>query len=154
MLKEAVKVQCNLRTVVESVSFDDAAGAHFDLAIGAGVGTLLDPSDSLSAWYGKDGPQNYSFWDSKGLPALTARIDREIDPAKRLQLVHQAEAIMKQDPPLLPEAGERINEIWYNRVKGLNPAPISASLTSCVWIRSGSTSRELRRVRLVHLRVR
>ena len=54
--------------------------------------------------------------------ALTARIDREIDPAKRLSLVHQAEAIMEQDPPLLPVAWERINEVWYNHVKGLNPA--------------------------------
>jgi hypothetical protein len=53
--------------------------------------------------------------------ALTARIDREIDPAERLRLVHQAEAIMELDPPLLPVAWERINEIWYNHVKGLNP---------------------------------
>jgi len=122
MLKEALHVQCNLRTVVESVWFDDAASGHFDLAIGAVVGTLLDPSDSFSAWYGKDGPQNYSFWDNKEFQALTARIDREIDPTKRLPLVHQAEAIMEQDPPLLPVAWERINEIWYNYVKGLNPA--------------------------------
>jgi len=122
MLKEALNVQCNLRTVVESVWFDDAASGHFDLAIGAVVGTLLDPSDSFSAWYGKDGPQNYSFWDNVEFQALTARIDREIDPAKRLSLVHQAEAIMEQDPPLLPVAWERINEIWYNYVKGLNPA--------------------------------
>jgi len=54
--------------------------------------------------------------------ALTAQIDQEVDPAKRLPLVHQAEAIMEQDPPLLPVAWERINEIWYNYVKGLNPA--------------------------------
>src|SRR5215471_456751 len=122
MLKEALNVQCNLRTVVESIWFDDATTGHFDLAIGAVVGTLLDPSDSFSAWYGKDGPQNYSFWDNTEFQALTARIDREIDPAKRLALVHQAEAIMEQDPPLLPVAWERINEIWYNHVKGLNPA--------------------------------
>ena len=122
MLKEALNVQCNLRTVVESVWFDDAASGHFDLAIGAVVGTLLDPSDSFSAWYGKDGPQNYSFWDNVEFQALTARIDREIDPAKRLSLVHQAEALMEQDPPLLPVAWERINEVWYNHVKGLNPA--------------------------------
>src|SRR6516165_1518266 len=122
MLKEALHVQCNLRTVVESIWFDDAASGHFDLAIGAVVGTLLDLSDSFSAWYGKDGPQNYSFWDNKEFQALTARIDREVDPAKRLPLVHQAEAIMEQDPPLLPVAWERINEIWYNYVKGLNPA--------------------------------
>jgi ABC-type transport system substrate-binding protein len=122
MLKEALNVQCNLRTVVESVWFDDAASGHFDLAIGAVVGTLLDPSDSFRAWYGKDGPQNYSFWDNQEFQALTTRIDREVDPAKRLPLVHQAEAIMEQDPPLLPVAWERINEIWYNYVKGLNPA--------------------------------
>jgi len=122
MLKEALNVQCNLRTVVESVWFDDAASGHFDLAIGAVVGTLLDPSDSFRAWYGKDGPQNYSFWDNMEFQALTARIDREVDPAKRLPLVHQAEAMMEQDPPLLPVAWERINEIWYNYVKGLNPA--------------------------------
>src|SRR6516164_6509222 len=90
MLQEALNVQCNLRTVVESVWFDDAASGHFDLAIGAVVGTLLDPSDSFSAWYGKDGPQNYSFWDNVEFQALTARIDREIDPAMRLPMVHQA----------------------------------------------------------------
>src|SRR5260370_40783658 len=94
VLKETVNVQCNMRSVVDSVWFDDAASGHFDLAIGAVVGTLLDPSDSFSAWYGKDGPQNYSFWDNKEFQALSARIDREVDAAKRLPLVHQAEAIM------------------------------------------------------------
>jgi len=54
--------------------------------------------------------------------ALTARIDREIDPASRLPLVHQAEAIMEQDPPLLPGARERIYEFCYNYIRGLNPA--------------------------------
>jgi len=80
MLKEALNVQCNLRTVVESIWFDDAASGHFDLAIGAVVGTLLDPSDSFNAWYGKDGPQNYSFWDNMEFQALTARIDRKSIP--------------------------------------------------------------------------
>ena len=122
MLQEALNVECNLRTVVESVWFDDAASGHFDLAIGAIVSTLLDPSDYFNAWYGKGGPQNYSFWDNKEFQALTAQIDREVDPAKRLALVRQAEAIMEQDPPLLPVAWERINDVWYNYVKGHNPA--------------------------------
>jgi peptide/nickel transport system substrate-binding protein len=51
MLQEGINVQCNLRTVVESVRFDDAATGHFDLAIGAVVSTLLDPSDYFNAWY-------------------------------------------------------------------------------------------------------
>ncbi len=122
MLKETLNIQCNLRTVVESVWFEDAASGHFDLAIGAIVSTLLDPSDYFNAWYGKDGPQNYSFWDNKEFQALTAQIDREVDPKKRLELVRQAEVIVEADPPLLPVAWERVNDVWYNYVKGLNPA--------------------------------
>jgi peptide/nickel transport system substrate-binding protein len=122
MLKQTLNIECNLRTVVESVWFDDTASGHFDLAIGAIVSTLLDPSDYFNAWYGKDGPQNYSFWDNEQFQALTARIDREVDGGKRLALIHQAEAMMEQDPPFLPVAWENINDVWYNYVKGHNPA--------------------------------
>ena len=122
MLKEALNIECNLRTVVESVWFDDAASGNFDLAIGASVSTLLDPSDYFNAWYGKGGPQNYSFWDNKEFQALTAQIDVELDSEKRQDLIRKAEAIMEQDPPLLPISWEKINEVWYNYVKGITAA--------------------------------
>ena len=51
----------------------------------------------------------------------STQIDREGDAAKRLALVRQAEAIMEEDPPVLPVAWEKINDVWYNYVKGLNP---------------------------------
>jgi len=121
MLKQALNIECNLRTVVESVWFGDAASGNFDLAIGAIVSALLDPSDYFNAWYGKDGPQNYSFWDNKEFQALSPQIDREIDAEKRQDLIRRAEAIMEQDPPLLPVAWERIHELWYSYVKGRNP---------------------------------
>ena len=122
MLQDALNIQCNLRTVVESVWFDDVKNGHYDLAIGAVVGTLLDPSDYFNAWYGKDGPQNYSFWENPEFEALTGQIDREVDAGKRLALIRQAEAIMEQDPPQLPVAWERLNYVWYNYVKGHNPS--------------------------------
>jgi len=121
MLREALNIECNLRTVVDSVWFDDAKNGNFDLAIGAIVSTLLDPSDYFNAWYGKDGPQNYSFWDNKEFQTLSQQIDREVDAEKRQDLIRQAEAIMEQDPPLLPISWEKINDIWYNYVKGHNP---------------------------------
>ncbi len=122
MLREALNIECNLRTVVESVWFGDGASGNFDLAIGAIVSTLLDPSDYFNAWYGKDGPQNYSFWDNKEFQALAAQIDTELDSKKRQDLIRRAEAIMETDPPLLPISWEKINEVWYNYVKGLNPS--------------------------------
>jgi peptide/nickel transport system substrate-binding protein len=122
MLQEALNVQCNLRTVVESVWFDDTASGHFDLAIGAIVSTLLDPSDYFNAWYRTGGPQNYGFWNNEKFNALVDQIDREVDPTKRLELVRQTEPIMEEDPPVLPIAWEQINDVWYSYVKGHNPA--------------------------------
>ena len=45
MLKESLNIECNLRTVVDSVWFADAGSGNYDLAIGGLVSALLDPSD-------------------------------------------------------------------------------------------------------------
>src|SRR5215472_16575133 len=121
MLKESLNIECNLRTVVDSVWFADAASGNYDLAIGGLVSALVDPSDYFNAWYGKDGPQNYSLWSNQAFHALSAEIDREIDAEKRHDLIRRAKATMEQDPPLLPVAWERIHELWYTYVKGRNP---------------------------------
>lgn len=121
MLKQNLNVECNLRTVVESVWFDDATSGHFDIAIGAVVSTTLDPSDYFNAWYRPTGPQDYSFWNNDKFNALVDQIDGEFDVAKRKVLIRQAEEIMEQDPPLLPLCWEQINDVWWNYVKGYNP---------------------------------
>ncbi len=120
MLKDALNVQCNLRTVVESVWFEDAASGHFDLAIGAIVSTLVDPSDYFNAWYGKNGPQNYSFWDNKEFQALSAQIDREVDPAKRLPLIPGRGHHGTGSAAAADRLGT-IHTVWYSYLKGLRP---------------------------------
>ena len=80
MLQQGSTSQCNLRTVVELVWFDDAASGHFDLAVGAVVSTLLDPSDYFNAWYRTGGPQNYSFWGNPKFDALVDQIDASSIP--------------------------------------------------------------------------
>ena len=121
MLQQALNIETKLRTVVELVWFDDVKTGNFDLAVGAVVSTLLDPSDYFNAWYKKDGPQNYGFWDNEKFNALLPKIDSEVDPAKRLAVIREAEMIMEQDPPVLPICWEKINDVWYNYVKGHNP---------------------------------
>ena len=87
MLQQSLNVECNLRTTVKSVWFDDIKSGNYDLAIGAIVSTLLDPSDYFNTWYAKEGPQNYPFWDDSEFQALVPRIDREVDAKKRLTLI-------------------------------------------------------------------
>ena len=117
----SANIRCNLRTVVESVWFGDVAAGSYDLAIGAIVSALLDPSDYFNAWYRTGGPQNYSFWHNAEFDKVLDQVDTEIDPGKRQALIRQAEDIMEQDPPLVPIAWEYIIDIWFNYVKGHNP---------------------------------
>jgi peptide/nickel transport system substrate-binding protein len=122
MLKEHVNIETNLRTVQTSVWFDEAAAGNFDLAISAIVSSLMDPSDYFSAWYGLNGPQNYSGWNNEQFQTLAKQIERELDDTKRKAMVRKAEDILEQDPPLIPVAYEQIYDAWYNKVRGQNPS--------------------------------
>ena len=122
MLKEHLNIECNLRVVQTSVWFDEAAAGNFDLAISAIVSTLMDPSDIFSAWYGKDGPQNYSRWTNAAFHDLAGQIERELDDTKRKAMVRKAEDILENDPPLIPVSYEQIYDAWYNKVHGQNPS--------------------------------
>jgi ABC-type oligopeptide transport system substrate-binding subunit len=121
MLQQSLGLETKLRTVVESVWFDDIKSGNFDMAVGAVVSTLLDPSDYFNAWYKKDGPQNYSGWDNAEFNQLMPLIDGEVDPAKRMAHIRRTEAIMEREVPLFPICWEKINDVWYNYVKGHNP---------------------------------
>jgi ABC-type transport system substrate-binding protein len=123
MLKETLNIDSTMRTVQTSVWFDEAQAGNFDITISAIVSTVLDPSDYFSSWYKKDGPQNYSKWHSPELEALLPQIDRELDEKKRKALIQQAEEVMEKDPPLLPVAWEKMNDAWYNYVKGHTAKP-------------------------------
>ena len=121
MLQQTLNVEAKLRTVVEAVWFEDVRSGNYDLAVGAIVSSLLDPSDYFNAWYRDGGPQNYSNWNNPKFAELLPKIDTEIDAAKRIALVREAEAIMEADVPMFPICWEKINDGWYNYVKGHNP---------------------------------
>jgi len=122
MLKEHLNIESNLRVVQTSVWFDEAQAGNFDLAISAIVSTLMDPSDIFSAWYGKDGPQNYSRWTNPAFHDIASQVERELDDGKRRQLVRKAEDLLENDPPLIPVAYEQIYDAFSNKVKGQNPS--------------------------------
>jgi len=122
MLKEHLNIESNLRVVQTSVWFDEAQAGNFDLAISAIVSTLMDPSDIFSAWYGKDGPQNYSRWTNPAFHDLASQIEKELDDTKRKAMVRKAEEILENDPPLISVSYEQIYDAWYNKVRGQNPS--------------------------------
>jgi ABC-type transport system substrate-binding protein len=133
MLKENLNIETNLRVVQTSVWFDEAAAGNFDLAISAIVSSLMDPSDMFSAWYGKNGPQNYGSWTNDQFHTLAAQIEKELDNKKRTAMVRQAEDILEKDPPLIPICYEQIYDAWYNKVHGQNPSTYFGIYDVCRW---------------------
>ncbi len=121
MLKEALNIEATIRMVQISVWFEEAQAGSFDMTMSAIVSTLLDPSDYFTAWYSKGAPQNYSRWSNVAFQELLPQIGRELDESKRKALVRQAEDLMEQDPPLLPNSWEKATDAWYTYVKGHNP---------------------------------
>jgi ABC-type oligopeptide transport system substrate-binding subunit len=121
MLKETLAIETKLRIAPESTWFDDAKSGNFDILIGVILSTLLDPSDYFRAWYSTDGPQNHAFWNNPKFDETLLKIDREVDATKRLTHIREAEKLMEDDPPLLPMVWEKVNDAWYNYVKGLKP---------------------------------
>jgi len=122
MLKETLNIETNLKTVQISQWFEDAAAGNFDLGISAIVSSIMDPSDYFTAWYGKDGPQNYSNWTNPGFHDLARQIERELDDNRRKTMVRQAEDILEKDPPILPISYEKIYDAWHGKVRGQNPS--------------------------------
>ena len=122
MLKEHLNIETNLRVVQISQWFEEAAAGNFDLGITAIVSSVMDPSDYFTAWYGKDGPQNYGGWTNEQFHSIARQLERELDDGKRKALVRQGEEILEQDPPLIPVAYEQICDAWYNKVHGQNPS--------------------------------
>jgi ABC-type oligopeptide transport system substrate-binding subunit len=98
------------------------AGGHFDLGINSITSTLMDPSDYFSAWYGKDGRQNYSYWTNPAFHDLARQIERELADNRRQAMVRKAEEILERDPPLIPVAYDLVYDAWYNKVHGQNPS--------------------------------
>jgi peptide/nickel transport system substrate-binding protein len=121
ILQQTLNIETNLRIAPESIWFDDAKSGNFDILIGVILSTLLDPSDYFRAWYSTDGPQNHAFWNNPKFNETLVKIDREVDAAKRLGHIREAEKLMEDDPPLLPMVWEKVNDAWYNYVKGLKP---------------------------------
>src|SRR5206468_659533 len=66
--------------------------------------------------------QNYSRWTNPAFHDIASQVERELDDNRRKALVHKAEDILEQDPPLIPVSYEQIYDAWYNKVHGQNPS--------------------------------
>jgi peptide/nickel transport system substrate-binding protein len=63
--------------------------------------------------------QNFDFWCNQEATALAKRSDQELDPAKRLPLIHQLGALVRKDLVWFPLYQKTLITAWRtDKIKG------------------------------------
>lgn len=92
----------------------------YDLARGGWIGDYQDPNTFLEMWV-SGGGNNETGWADPEFDALIRDAAREPDPAQRLVLLGQAEAILNDQVPFLPMYWYTWSELMQPDVRGHHP---------------------------------
>ena len=143
MLQQTLNVECNMRTSVESVWFDDVRTGNFDLAIGAIGVDPARPIRLLQCLVQQDRPAELlvsAMGDAKFNDRLLPQIDTEVDAKKRLALIRQARNDHGGGSSAAAGVVGKISDGRLVQLRQGATGPegsISASTTSFGWIHSG-----------------
>jgi ABC-type transport system substrate-binding protein len=122
MLRQALNINSKIRSFDLGLWVEEVQKGNFDLTVGTTEFVSADPSTYFRGMFGTGGAENFGQWENAEFDALMDQMDRELDPVKRLQLIHDAELLLEQEVPLAPLAYEIVTMGYQNDVKGLDVA--------------------------------
>ncbi|MEZ5935293.1 MAG: peptide ABC transporter substrate-binding protein [Alphaproteobacteria bacterium] len=95
-------VQAELFNAEVKVHYNDLQEGNFEVARAGWIADYNDPQNFLYLMEGDTGANNYSRFDNADYNDFMNQSDVETDPAKRNELMHQAEAIAMAEMPNIP----------------------------------------------------
>ena len=96
----------------------------YDIAYGGWVGDYLDPLTFLEMWSPGNGNNN-TGWNNPAFAGLLQQSCQESDATHRLERLHQAEAILIEESPVVVVAWKARNYLVHPSVEGWNPLLLS-----------------------------
>jgi oligopeptide transport system substrate-binding protein len=124
MWKENLNINVTLENQEWKVYQDTQNHKNYDISRSAWIGDYMDPVTFLSMWTTGNGNNNTN-WGNPKYDALIAEAARTGDPAKRLEILHQAEDLFLTDLPIIlvywytdPYLLQTSVENWYPLVLG------------------------------------
>ena len=120
--QEQLKVNLGLDVVLEPVTFQirlqRTTAKDYDIVLAGWGPDYNDPMTFLDLWLSTSG-QNNSGWASPAYDALIAAAKVEADPAKRMDTLQQAEAMLMDELPIVPTFYRLRNAVVKPHVKGV-----------------------------------
>jgi len=101
MLKENLGIEIELQNQEWKVYLQSRNQGQFDLARAGWLGDYVDPMTFLDMFVSTSGT-NDTGWSNPQYDELIEKAKYETDNAKRVQYMHEAEAILMQDMPIIP----------------------------------------------------
>ncbi len=125
---------------VEKTTFRERRRSQaFTISRGGWFGDYRDPTTFLDMLRTTDGNNDMKY-ASPAYDALLQEAADELDPAKRLAKLAQAEALMLRDQPLMPLYGYTNLEMHdTKRLKGLHPNPWNVRRIDAIEVVDGET---------------
>lgn len=99
--KKNLGIDCDLDNMEWKVLLKKHQEKDFQVSRAAWIGDYIDPLTFLELWEG-DNSNNHTNWDNDQFDSLITQARQEADPAKRFELLSQAEAVFIEELPALP----------------------------------------------------
>ena len=106
---------------------------RYDVGRRSWVGDYLDPNTFLACYLAGDG-NNRTGWGSPRYDGLLRAAAGELDPARRLEWLRQAEALLLDEGPVIPIYHYSTNELVKPYVRGIYQTPLDVHPLTRVWI--------------------
>jgi ABC-type oligopeptide transport system substrate-binding subunit len=119
MWRKNLGIDVELRNSEWKVYLDDMSKLRYQIMRRGWIGDYRDPMtfiELMTSWSGN----NNTGWSNPAYDALVKKAGAEPDPAKRLDLLRQAEAILVDELPILPLYFYVSQNAWKETVKGLH----------------------------------
>ncbi len=106
---------------------------QYDVARRGWIGDYLDPNTYLACMVTGDG-NNRTGWGDPRYDALLRQAASEVDPAKRMRMLRDAEALLLDQSPIIPIYQYWITDLVKPYVRGIYPTVLDTHPLKFVWI--------------------
>jgi ABC-type oligopeptide transport system substrate-binding subunit len=136
MWKRELNVRVELSNQEWASYLNATTTKNYQIARRSWIGDYLDPSTFLTMWTSGDG-NNRTGWSSARYDALVRAAGSESDPARRLDLLSQAEGVLLDELPVLPIYHYVSSDLVKPYVRGISPTLLDFHPLKGVWIDHG-----------------
>lgn len=119
MWRQTLGIEAELRNTEWKIYLDLQSRMEFDVIRRAWIADYNDPNTFLDMFTASNGNNNTGFANA-AYDQLVASAAKERDPAKRMKLLHGAEAILMDELPVVPIYFYVTKNMWKPEVEGIH----------------------------------